>query len=336
MKQARWDSRDTGRLRRIGQRKRIIDAARSEAPAERSAGPLARLVSQVLLATLIFVSVFAVFFAWLTSLAWALTAAIVATGLTRGAVEWAAASDRGRRAERRRVQRLLRETARRVEVAGPDDFLASLTRCLGRLGYECPQLQPGFGSGGEGMVIASNGDRRIAIYHIVDGSAVLDSDAVIIAASELARIDCARHFFATTGEFTPAAYQRAERVGITLIDRYELVGLFAADEAQAARIGSTPGSADQDRGPRWRGDPDSVSGCLEANQRRITGHWRVALMLAAIALLSSGRIQLYLLALVAANTVGLVYRQWLNFRLLEATGGALPDSEASGSAANRE
>lgn len=311
-------------LRRAGARRRLIAAARSEASALRPASPLAHLVSQILLAALVFASVFTLFYAWLASVAWAMTAGIVATGLTRAAAERATAADADRRRRRARIQRALRETERMLVRAGADDFLAALTRCLARLDYERPQIMTGFGPGGEGMVIASNGERRIAVYYIVDGSAVLDSDAVVIAAAELARVDCARHFFATTGEFTPAAYRRAERVGVTLIDRYELVGLFAADQLRAAAAAA---GADAAGAPHWLSEPASVSASIEQNEARIAGHWRMALLLALLALLNRGATQVYLLALVAANTILLVYRQWLNFRLLAMTGSELPEAQ---------
>lgn len=330
MRQSRWDLRNIAApFFRAGQRRLVIDSTRGEASQPEPVRPLARLVSEALLGALIFVSVLAVFYAWLANAAWSLTAAIIATGLARAAGEWAAAAETAQRRRRSRIQRVLRETATMIATAGTDGFLAALTRCLHRLDYERPQIQPGFGSGGEGMVVASNGEHRVAIYYIVDGSAVLDSDAVIIAASELARVESARHYFATTGEFTPVAYQRAERVGITLIDRYELVGLFAADEARSAMSTPSRTAAQTAPGPNWRADPESVSQRLADNRRRVTGHARVALLLVPIALLSRGPVQVYLLALVAVNMIALAYRQWLSFRLLTISGGDRADGETA-------
>lgn len=310
-----------GPLRRAAARRRLVVAARTDASAPRTASPLAQLVSQILLAVLVFASVFTLVYAWVANVAWAMTAGIIATGLTRAAVERAEATNVGQRRRRARIQRALRETEKMLVRAGADDFLAALTRCLARLDYERPQIMTGFGPGGEGMVIANNGEQRIAVYYIVDSGAVLDADAVVIAAAELARIDCARHFFATTGEFTPAAYRRAERVGVTLIDRYELVGLFAADQMRAA----VAEEGDPAGAPHWSSEPASVRTSIEQNEARIAGHWRMALLLALLALLNWGATQIYLLALVAVNTIMLVYRQWLNFRLLAMTGSELPE-----------
>lgn len=339
--------RITAPLRRAGQRRFLIDAVRSTAPAPVARPSLARPVGELLWGGLLLLTAFFCFSAWLANVWRAAACAVAFTGLTRVALERAGTADRTRRGGRARLRAALRETAQRLASASAAELTAYLTRCLGRFDFAPPVAQSGFG-GAEGMIVSDDGQQRVAIYFIADGAAVLDASAVIIAAAELARVEGARHFFAATGEFTAVAYQRAERVGIALIDRYELAAICAADMTAdpvwtpAAGSAPSPGRKRPaaaltlpTNGLRWRQETRSLAESLAFNRTRIAGHGRVLALLLPLSLLTPGSLRPYLLGLLLANAALLVYRQWLNFRLLAGTATAHAWREAPFAAPDR-
>lgn len=333
--------RATMPLRRARERRFIIDTVRCDARPAAYRPALARAVSEVVWGGVLLIVAFICFYAWLAALWQAVLCAVAFTALVRAALERAGTDDRQRRHRRSRLQAALRETAKLLTAVDAPGFVALLSRSLRRLDFTAPRPQTGFGHGAEGMIVAANGEHAVAIYYIADGTAVLDAPAVVIAAAQLARIDGARHFFAATGEFTPEAYRRAERVGIRLIDRYELAALLAGDlmgdpawapqpppaptgrpkRGEAATM-LTPGHA-----VRGRRETVSLAEALAANRVRIAGHGRVLALLLPLTLLSPGSVRVYLLVLLLLNAALLVYRQWLNFRLLAETGVATAPEE---------
>jgi hypothetical protein len=76
-----------------------------------------------------------------------------------------------------------------------------------------------------------------------------------------------------------------------------------------------------------RRETASLAEELAANRVRIAGHGRVLALLVPLTLLSPGSVRVYLLVLLLLNAALLVYRQWLNFRLLAETGIATAPEE---------
>jgi hypothetical protein len=328
-------------LRRARERRFIIDTVRCDARPAAYRPTLARAVSEVVWGGLLLGVAFICFYAWLAALWQAILCAVAFTALVRAALERAGSDDRQRRSRRSRLQAALRETASLLVAVDAPGLVALLSRSLRRLDFTPPRPQTGFGHGAEGMIVTANEENAVAIYYIADGAAVLDAPAVVIAAAQLARIEGARHFFAATGEFTPEAYRRAERVGIRLIDRYELAALLAGDLMSDPAWAPQPPAAPVARpkrveaatmlvpgaGSRARRETPSLAEALAANRVRIAGHGRVLALLLPLTLLSPGSVRVYLLVLLLLNAALLVYRQWLNFRLLAETGVATAPEE---------